>query len=95
MGQNRPATQSKLVVALATSFLIDTSRQGQWLDLLRDHGFGVLLAEQNAVFALRHAERGYILEKGRISHEGGAAELQASQELLTGLGVGAKVADRR
>jgi branched-chain amino acid transport system ATP-binding protein len=64
---------------------------GTWLDLLRDHGFGVLLAEQNAVFALRHADRGYILEKGRISHEGGAAELQASQGLLTGLGVGAKV----
>jgi branched-chain amino acid transport system ATP-binding protein len=67
---------------------------GTWLDLLRDHGFGVLLAEQNSVFALRHADRGYILEKGRISHEGAAAELQASQELLTGLGVGAKVGER-
>ena len=60
---------------------------GTWLELLREQGFGVLLAEQNAVFALRHADRGYILEKGRIVHEGTAAELRASEELLESLGV--------
>lgn len=63
---------------------------GDWLELLREHGFGVLLAEQNAVFALRHSDRGYILEKGRIAHEGNAQELQSSQELLTSLGVSAR-----
>jgi branched-chain amino acid transport system ATP-binding protein len=65
---------------------------GEWLELLRREGFGVLLAEQNAVFALRHADRGYILEKGRITYEGGAAELRASEELLAGLGVTQRMA---
>jgi branched-chain amino acid transport system ATP-binding protein len=60
---------------------------GEWLELLRSAGFGVLLAEQNAVFALRHADRGYILEKGRITYEGEADRLRASDELLAGLGV--------
>lgn len=63
---------------------------GSWLDLLREEGFGVLLAEQNAIFALRHADRGYILEKGRIRHEASAAELRASGALLESLGVSAK-----
>ncbi len=65
---------------------------GTWLDLLRDHGFGVLLAEQNAFFALRHADRGYILEKGRIGFAGSARELESSDELLAGLGVSARAA---
>jgi branched-chain amino acid transport system ATP-binding protein len=60
---------------------------GEWLELLRRERFGVLLAEQNAVFALRHADRGYILEKGRITYEGEAERLQESDELLAGLGV--------
>jgi branched-chain amino acid transport system ATP-binding protein len=60
---------------------------GEWLELLRAEGFGVLLAEQNAVFALRHADRGYILEKGRITYEDQAERLRESDELLAGLGV--------
>lgn len=68
------------------------SNLGEWLELLRAEGFGVLLTEQNAVFALRHADRGYILEKGRIRFEGSGAEVRASEELLTGLGVSARVA---
>jgi len=60
---------------------------GTWLELLRCEGFGVLLAEQNATFAMRHADRGYILEKGLIRYEGSAAELSSSEELLAGLGV--------
>jgi branched-chain amino acid transport system ATP-binding protein len=66
---------------------------GGWLELLRQEGFGVLLAEQNAIFALRHADRGYILEKGKITYEGDAAELRASGELLAGLGVTRRMAE--
>ena len=65
---------------------------GSWLELLREQGFGVLLAEQNAVFALRHADRGYILEKGRLVHEGSASELGASEALLESLGVSRRAA---
>jgi branched-chain amino acid transport system ATP-binding protein len=65
---------------------------GHWLELLREEGFGVLLAEQNAIFALAHADRGYILEKGSIRHEGDSEELRGSEELLAGLGVTRRMA---
>ena len=65
---------------------------GHWLELLREQGFGVLLAEQNAIFALRHADRGSILEKGTITYEASADELRGSEELLAGLGVTRRMA---
>jgi len=60
---------------------------GQWLEQLRTEQFGVLLTEQNATFALRHADRGYIIEKGRSRAEGTADELNAGSALPTYLGV--------
>jgi branched-chain amino acid transport system ATP-binding protein len=65
---------------------------GHWLELLQEEGFGVLLAEQNAIFALAHADRGYILEKGTITHAGAADDLRGSEELLAGLGVTRRMA---
>ena len=65
----------------------DSSLRGVLVRSLRAEGFGVLLAEQNAIFALAHADRVYILEKGAITHEGDADELRGSEELLAGLGV--------
>jgi branched-chain amino acid transport system ATP-binding protein len=40
-----------------------------------DSGIGVLLVEQNAKQSLAIADRGYLLENGRIVHEGRAADL--------------------
>ena len=64
------------------------SELGGWLDVLRQERLGVLLTEQNAVFALRHADRGYILEKGRVRAEGSRAELSTGTALRTYLGIG-------
>jgi branched-chain amino acid transport system ATP-binding protein len=61
---------------------------GGWLEQLRGEGLGVLLTEQSAAFALRHASRGYILEKGRVRAEGPAERLRGSAELHELLGVG-------
>ena len=44
-----------------------------------DHA--ILLAEQNASFALKVADRGYILEKGRIAFGGLAKELWEDDEV--------------
>jgi branched-chain amino acid transport system ATP-binding protein len=60
---------------------------GEWIRKLRDEGLSILLSEQNALFALRLADRGYILEKGRVQHEAPARELFASNEVRTYLGV--------
>jgi branched-chain amino acid transport system ATP-binding protein len=42
---------------------------------LRDSGAAVLLVEQNAVQALRIADRGVVLEMGRVSHDGSGVEM--------------------
>jgi branched-chain amino acid transport system ATP-binding protein len=61
---------------------------GGWLERLRDDGLSVLLTEQNAVFALRHADRGYLLDKGRVRAEGSPDSLAESGALHAYLGVG-------
>ncbi|MHB1133491.1 MAG: ABC transporter ATP-binding protein [Chloroflexota bacterium] len=48
---------------------------------LRDAGLTVLLVEQDAVAALRVADRGYVMERGRVVLEGPAAELLASERV--------------
>jgi branched-chain amino acid transport system ATP-binding protein len=48
---------------------------------LRDEGKTVLLVEQNARSALRIANRGYVLETGRIMLEGAAEDLLANREI--------------
>ncbi len=45
------------------------------IDDLRTKGVTILLIEQNANLALRHSDRAYVLETGRISMTGSAAEL--------------------
>ena len=41
----------------------------------------ILLTEQNAHFALGIADRGYVIDKGRVCHEGSAAGLAANDEI--------------
>ena len=67
-----------------------------WIELIKREGeVSILLAEQNALFALHLADRGYILEKGRIRHEAAAAELTGSAEARAYLGVQEKGAPSR
>ncbi|MFB6297734.1 MAG: ABC transporter ATP-binding protein [Salinirussus sp.] len=57
---------------------------------LNDDGITVLLVEQNIPVALEVSEYTYILEKGRIVHEGAARAVRDDQEVLDRhLGVGA------
>ncbi|MEJ2288308.1 MAG: ABC transporter ATP-binding protein [Deinococcales bacterium] len=49
---------------------------GEVLARLNDVGTSVLLVEQNAALALALADRGYVLENGRVVLEGAAAQLR-------------------
>jgi branched-chain amino acid transport system ATP-binding protein len=51
------------------------------LQRIRAEGTTVLLVEQNARGALRIADRGYVLETGRIVLEGTAEELLANRDV--------------
>ena len=46
------------------------------IERIRELGVGVLLVEQNANLSLRIADRGYLLETGRVVGQGGARELR-------------------
>ena len=49
---------------------------------LRSQGCAILLVEQNARAALAIADRGYVLETGRITLEGPAAQLAADRRVM-------------
>jgi branched-chain amino acid transport system ATP-binding protein len=50
----------------------------QHLLALKKAGLPMLLCEQNAMFALKVADRGYVLDKGTVKFEGTSAELGSS-----------------
>lgn len=59
---------------------------------LRAKGHSVLLSEQNAYAALAIADRGYVIENGRVAMSGKASDLLASSEISERyLGVGSSV----
>jgi branched-chain amino acid transport system ATP-binding protein len=62
---------------------------GDTIRAIGETGTSVLLIEQNATMALAVADRGYVIEHGRIVHTDTAANLRADeglQRLLLGLG---------
>jgi len=66
--------------------------------LRRERGLAVLLVEQNAVSALALADRGHVMEAGRIVLSGSARQLQADdrvQEVYFGAGGRAPAGGRR
>jgi branched-chain amino acid transport system ATP-binding protein len=52
-------------------------------ELNRKEGLAVLVVEQNAVVALSAAQRGYVLETGRVAVAGSAAELKSNAAVRT------------
>jgi branched-chain amino acid transport system ATP-binding protein len=53
------------------------------LDELRAQGVTILLVEQDARLALKHAERGYVMRTGRVALEGASADLLADESVRT------------
>ncbi|MFA9444210.1 ABC transporter ATP-binding protein [Egicoccus sp. AB-alg6-2] len=60
---------------------------GTLLGQLREVGLTMVLAEQQHRFALRHADRAFLIEKGAIRHTESAATLEGSGALQRYLGV--------
>jgi branched-chain amino acid transport system ATP-binding protein len=54
---------------------------GEFLEVIKKEGVTVLLSEQNLKFALKHADRAYIVDNGIIKYQGGIAELGRNEEV--------------
>ncbi|MHB8763777.1 MAG: ABC transporter ATP-binding protein [Deferrisomatales bacterium] len=54
---------------------------GRIIDLLRGEGLGILLIEQQIHFALSHADRVLIMNKGAVVHEAAPGELAEDREI--------------
>jgi branched-chain amino acid transport system ATP-binding protein len=54
---------------------------GKRLQTLKSLGLTILFSEQNVPFATAIADRGYVIEKGRIRFEGTMAELTANEDI--------------
>jgi len=55
------------------------------IETVRAEGVSVVLVEQNVERAFDISARAYVLAEGRIVHQGAAAELAASPEVVTAL----------
>ncbi|MBS44300.1 MAG: branched-chain amino acid ABC transporter ATP-binding protein [Nocardioides sp.] len=91
-GEQQMVALTRAVAARPSYLLLDEPSLGlsplktldvfRLIELIRERtGAGVLLVEQMADQALAAADRAYVLEHGRISMEGDAAELRASDEV--------------
>jgi branched-chain amino acid transport system ATP-binding protein len=86
-GQQQMLAIGRALMGLPRLLLLDEPSLGLAPIVIRDiftvlkrvneRGLTVLLVEQNARMALQLADRGYILEQGRVVGEGGGAELLA------------------
>ena len=54
---------------------------GDFIEVIKQEGMTVLLSEQNTKFALKHADRAYIVDNGSIKYEGSIADLEQNEEI--------------
>jgi branched-chain amino acid transport system ATP-binding protein len=101
-GEQEMLAIGRALVANPHLLLVDEPSQGlaplivedvyRILGELKHTGVAILIVEQNALLALKIADRAYVLDSGRIVHSGAAAELAADRDrirMLMGLDVAA------
>jgi len=65
----------------AVRALVHSAHDRRSLDGLRAEGLGILLVEQDANLALKHADRGYVMRTGHVVLSGTAQELANNDDV--------------
>jgi branched-chain amino acid transport system ATP-binding protein len=91
-GEQEMLAIGRALVSNPRLLLIDEPSQGlaplvveevyRILGTLKQTGVAILLVEQNALLALKIADRAYVLDSGRVVHTGPAAELAADRDRI-------------
>lgn len=90
-GEQQMLAMGRAMMARPRVLLLDEPSMGlapllielifETINQLATQGMTILLIEQNAAAALDVADRGYVIERGRVVHAGSAAELQQSADV--------------
>jgi len=90
-GEQQVLATARAVIGNASLLLMDEPSEGlsplivgelgERLMALKERGVSVLLCEQNTRFAFKVSSRGYVIDKGRVLHQGPVEELHVSQEV--------------
>ncbi|PUB10943.1 ABC transporter ATP-binding protein [Paenisporosarcina sp. OV554] len=90
-GEQQMLAMGRAIMAKPKLLLLDEPSMGlaplmvktifQIIEEINREGTTILLVEQNANVALSIADRGYVIETGRVVVSGPAAELQASEQI--------------
>jgi branched-chain amino acid transport system ATP-binding protein len=91
-GEQEMLAIGRALVANPHLLLVDEPSQGlapliveevyRILGELKQTGVAILIVEQNALLALKIADRAYVLDSGRIVHAGAAAELAGDRDRI-------------
>jgi branched-chain amino acid transport system ATP-binding protein len=90
-GEQQMVAVARALMAKPSLLLMDEPSMGlapklveqsfEMIDRLHDGGVSMLVVEQNANMALSFADRGYVLQTGRVVLDGPADELAEDEEL--------------
>jgi len=91
-GEQQMLAIARALVGGARLFMLDEPTEGlapyvieqvvETVEELRDRGLTVLLVEQNVYVALEVCDHVYVMDDGRVVHDGPAAELAADEAVL-------------
>lgn len=91
-GEQEMLSIGRALVSNPTLLLVDEPSQGlapmiveevyRILEAMKAQGVSILLVEQNALLALKVADRAYVMDEGRIVYEGDADHLRADRERI-------------